>query len=179
MKGRKPKDNAIRRGVKDSYGLQAREERRGVAMPADVALDPVKSEIWQWVAPEDNSFSDSDIPALKILVGWVAIFFQAQQSMSNPDGSVDIFDRIGSKPFKDDDDKAIPLVRTHPAINIMKQASSEIRAYSDMLGLSPLARSRIGLMDATTVKTAADTAAMFRSIDAAYGLPTEVENVSD
>lgn len=38
-----------------------------------------------------------------------------------------------------------------------------------MLGLSPLARSRIGLMDATTVKTAADTASMFKSIDAAYG----------
>ena len=43
-----------------------------------------------------------------------------------------------------------------------------------MLGLSPLARSRIGLMDAATVKTAADTAAMFRSIDAAYERPEAV-----
>ena len=51
----------------------------------------------------------------------------------------------------------------------LKRASSEIRAFSDMLGLSPLARSRIGLMDATTVKTAADTAAMFAAIDDAYG----------
>ena len=50
----------------------------------------------------------------------------------------------------------------------LKRASSEIRALSDMLGLSPLARSRIGLFDATTVQTAAETAAIFKTIDAAY-----------
>ena len=62
----------------------------------------------------------------------------------------------------------------------MKEASAEIRALSDMLGLSPLARSRIGLMDAATVKTAADTASMFRTIDAAYGLAEAmVEDAED
>ena len=41
-----------------------------------------------------------------------------------------------------------------------------------MLGLSPLARSRIGLMGpGPATRRAADTAAMFRSIDAAYELP--------
>ena len=49
-----------------------------------------------------------------------------------------------------------------------------------MLGLSPLARSRIGLMDATTVKTAADTAKLFADIDDAYGrLDAEIIEVDD
>ncbi len=78
------------------------------------------------------------------------------------------------KPKELTDGKAVPLVRKNPALQVLKEASAEIRALSDMLGLSPLARSRIGLMDATTVKTAADTAAMFRSIDDAYAIEAVV-----
>ena len=180
MKGRKPKDGAIRRGLSDSYALTKPEEIRGVAMPPDIMEDPVQSEIWAWVAPPVNNFTEQDMPTLRLLVYWHAVAAQAQQALHSEDGTIDIFDKIGVKPFKTEDGRSVPLVRKNPALQIMKEASAEIRALSDMLGLSPLARSRIGLMDAATVKTAADTAAMFKSIDAAYELPeVVVEDAQD
>lgn len=180
MRGRKPQHDAIRRGVSDSYALSEREERIGVTMPADIAQDAVQSEIWAWVAPPVNNFTEQDIPNLRLLVYWHAVAAQAEQALHAKDGTVRIFDKIGVKPFKTEDGREVPLVRKNPALTILKEASAEIRALSDMLGLSPLARSRIGLMDATTVKTAADTAAMFRTIDEAYGLPeVVVEDAED
>lgn|GEM_PF-748186 len=169
MKGAKPKSGAIRRGAKDGYGLAA-PERSGIEMPEEVEADPVQRKIWQWICPPTNNFTQQDVPSLMALCFWHATFLQAKESITSPtgDGTIAIYDKIGEKPFPGKDGKPLPLVKKHPAITIMKEASSEIRALSDQLGLSPLARSRIGLMDAATVKTAADTAAMFRSIDAAY-----------
>ena len=183
-RGRKPNQNAIRRGVKPGAIVQA-DEQVGVAMPRDIAQDPVQSEIWAWIAPPVNNFTEQDIPNLRLLCFWHATAAQAEQAMKSVDGKVNIFDKIGVKPFRTQDGKEIPLVRKNPALTILKEASAEIRALSDMLGLSPLARSRIGLMDATTVKTAADTAAMFAAIDSAYGeleegaVETEIIEVSD
>lgn len=179
MKGAKPKHNAIRRGLSDSYGLAVREGSSGVLMPQDIAEDPVQSEIWAWLAPPVNSFTEQDIPTLRLLTYWHAVARQAEQAIHSEDGNIAIFDKIGVKPFKNADGREIPLVRKNPALTILKEASAEIRALSDMLGLSPLARSRIGLMDATATKTAADTAAMFKSIDAAYGLPESEVVIED
>ena len=179
MKGAKPKHNAIRRGLSDSYGLAVREGSSGVLMPQDIAEDPVQSEIWAWLAPPVNSFTDQDIPTLRLLTYWHAVARQAEQAIHSEDGKIAIFDKIGVKPFKNADGREIPLVRKNPALTILKEASAEIRALSDMLGLSPLARSRSGLMDATATKTAADTAAMFKSIDAAYELPESEVVIED
>lgn len=117
----------------------------------------MQREIWSWICPPVNTFGEQDVPILRELVIWHAVFRQCEATVALGDGRIDVYDR--------------------QAISTMKQASAEIRALSDMLGLSPLARSRIGLMDATTVKTAADTAAMFAAIDEAYGLPAEVVDV--
>lgn len=181
MKGAKPKQNAIRRGIADAYNLAAKTDASGVPMPQDIARDPVQSEIWAWLCPPVNNFSEQDIPNLRLLTYWHAVAEQAQQAIHSEDGRINIFDKIGVKPYRTPDGREVPLVRKNPALTILKEASSEIRALSDMLGLSPLARSRIGLMDAATVKTAADTAAMFKTIDAAYDLPEEVvvEDVQD
>ena len=170
MKGAKPKQNALRRGLSDAYAESAEIASSGVSMPPDIAEDPVQSEIWAWLAPPINNFSQQDIPTLRLLTYWHAVAAQAQHALHSKDGSVNIFDKIGVKPYKTQDGREVPLVRKNPAIAILKDASAEIRALSDMLGLSPLARSRIGLMNATTVKTAAETAAAFKSIDEAYGL---------
>ena len=149
MKGRKPKQDAVRRGLSDAYAMSAPDERGGVAMPADIAADPLQADIWAWIAPPSNSFTDQDLPVLRLLVQWHVVAMQAQTEM-DAGGKVDIYNI--------------------DAMRALKNASGEIRSLSDMLGLSPLARSRIGLLNATTVKTAADTAAMFKSIDAAYAL---------
>lgn len=176
MKGAKPKSNALRRGQADMFGLQIAEDTQGVTIPEDIEQDPVQSKIWMWLAPPSNNFAAQDVPTLRLLTYWHAVAMQAEQAMKSENGKINIFDAIGVKPFKSPDGKEIPLVKKSPALTILKEASTEIRALSDMLGLSPLARTRIGLMDATATKTAADTAKIFQSIDAAYSLPaTEVE----
>lgn len=160
MKGRKPDQNAIRRGLKDAYMETATIEAVGLAMPVDIAADPAQSQIWAWICPPTNSFTEQDLPLLRELCFWHVAYAEAQESMRREDGGLELFDPTAN------------TMKEHPALKIIKHASSEIRALSDLLGLSPLARSRIGLINATTVKTAADTAAMFRSIDGAYGLPS-------
>lgn len=179
MRGRKPKKDAVRRGLSDSYELVKPDERSGVAMPADIAADPVQADIWALIAPPVNGFAEQDVPTLRLLTYWHAVADQAMQAMHSQDGKVSIFDQVGVKPFKDGSGREVPLVKKSPALSILKEASTEIRALSDMLGLSPLARSRIGLMEATTTKTAADTAKMFQSIDAAYELPEAEVVVQD
>ena len=173
MRGRKPDAMAVRRGMNPLAVVD--DGARGVAMPPDIAADPVLKEIWGWICPPVNTFSEQDVPTLRELTTWHAVFEQCRQVLLAGDGKVNIFDKVGVKPFKTPDGREVPLVRNNPAISIMKQASAEIRALSDMLGLSPLARSRIGLMDATTVKTAADTAAMFATIDEAYAIEADYE----
>lgn len=160
MKGRKPDQSAIRRGFSDSYGRAELVETAGLAMPLDIMEDPMQSQIWNWICPPANTFTEQDLPLLRELCFWHVVYTEAQAEMSNEDGSVTLFVGAGDK------------IKEHPALKILKHATSEIRALSDLLGLSPLARSRIGLINATTVKTAADTAAMFKSIDGAYGLPS-------
>lgn len=162
MRGRKPQANAVRRGLTDALAVQGDSSADlGVKMPADIAADPLQSAIWELVVPEFNHFSEQDLPQLRELVMWHSIFEQARQAVTMDDGTgrIAIFSEDGKK---------------HPALAVMKEASAEVRALSDHLGVSPLARSRLGLMEATTVKTAAETAAMFRSagivgaIDEAY-----------
>ena len=48
-------------------------------MPEDIALDPVQSEIWAWLCPPVNNFSEQDIPTLRLLTYWHAVAEQAQQ----------------------------------------------------------------------------------------------------
>lgn len=170
MKGRKPDQNAIRRGQTDSFGKTELVETSGVAMPLDIVDDPVQSQIWMWICPPQNTFAEQDLPLLRELCYWHAVYTDAQAAMRREDGTVETLVDVGA--IVGSDGVPRPKLVEHPALKILKHASSEIRALSDLLGLSPLARSRIGLINATTVKTAADTAAMFRSIDGAYGLPS-------
>ena len=171
MRGRKPQADAVRRGLTDQLLIAEREGARyGVGIPEDIAADPIQSEIWAWVVPEVNHFTSQDIPQLRELVMWHAIFEQARQSVMYPDGSgrIAIFDKVGEKSYTDTDGKRPALYKKHPALSVMKEASAEIRALSDHLGLSPLARSRIGLFQTTAAKSAAETAAMFMEMERAY-----------
>lgn len=114
--------------------------RRGVAMPDDIARDPVQSAVWEELAPEGNRFTAQDVPTLRLLCYWHSVARQAQDAISKGDGRINIFDRIGTKPYKTPDGKSVPLVRKNPALSVLKEASAEIRALSDQLGISPRSR---------------------------------------
>lgn len=117
------------------------DEKRGVSMPDDIALDPVQSAIWKSIAPDGaNRFSEQDVPELRLLCYWHAVARQAQEAIAKGDGHINIFDRVGTKPYKTSDGKSVPLVRKNPALGVLKEASAEIRALSDQLGVSPRSR---------------------------------------
>lgn len=109
-------------------------------MPEDIARDPVQRDIWQELAPDGNRFAEQDVPTLRLLCYWHSVARQAQDAITKGDGRINIFDRIGTKPYKTPDGKSVPLVRKNPALGVLKEASSEIRALSDQLGISPRSR---------------------------------------
>lgn len=179
-KGRKPQAGAVRRPQTDSHLAQSEARAvAGVSMPADIAANEQQANIWHLLVPDVNRFTEQDIPNLRLLVFWHGVAEQAQASLTRGDGSLQLVRPVAMSNVYDTNGKQVPIVQKSPAITILKEASAEIRALSDILGLSPLARSRIGLLDATTVKTAADTAKMFQSIDAAYTLPASNVEVVD
>ena len=117
------------------------DSKQGVPMPGDIAQDPVRIAIWRDIAPEEgNRFTAQDVPTLRLLCYWHAVAKQAQEAIAKGDGHINIFDRIGTKPYKTDDGRSVPLVRKNPALGILKEASAEIRALSDQLGISPRTR---------------------------------------
>lgn len=117
------------------------DSKQGVPMPEDIAQDPVQSAIWRDIAPEEgNRFTAQEVPTLRLLCYWHAVAIQAQEAIAKGNGHINIFDRIGTKPYKTDDGRSVPLVRKNPALGILKEASAEIRALSDQLGISPRTR---------------------------------------
>lgn len=114
-----------------------------VTMPDDIAADPVQREIWALLAPDGNRFAEQDVPNLSLLCFWHAVAMEARRQMSKG-GKPALFDPISVKPFAQDNGKPLFMVRKSPALAVLKEATAEIRLLSDMLGVSPSARSRMG-----------------------------------
>lgn len=109
----------------------------GVPMPDDIANDPIQRDVWANIAPDGNRFKQSDIPTLRLLVYWHAVAITAESAIRGDNGNLEIFDKIGVKPFKEPSGEELPLMRKTPALAILKEASAEIRMLSDMLGITP------------------------------------------
>lgn len=114
-----------------------------VEIPEDLAADPVQSKIWAEIAPEGNRFEPQDVPSLRLLCFWHAVAREAQRQMGRG-GKLALFDPIALKPFTDASGKAPYMVRKSPALTVLSDATKEIRALSDALGITPSARSRMG-----------------------------------
>lgn len=114
-----------------------------VAIPEDIAADGTMAGIWAELVPDNNRLTEQDVPALRLLCFWHAVAMEAQRQMSH-NGKLAIFDPIALKPFTDASGKAPFMVRKSPALAVLKEATAEIRALSDALGLTPAARSRMG-----------------------------------
>lgn len=108
----------------------AKIEQMGVSIPDSIKADPDLAEVWANIVPENNRFRQSDIPTLKLLVQWHGIAQSAKDLMEmtrNGDGILGIIAQ-SSKTGK---------VQKSPAVDVLKEASAEIRLLSDMLGISP------------------------------------------
>jgi len=148
-RGRKPKNNAIRRG--GAGPLDVRAEPLAPAprleMPETVAANPTMAACWALIVGDAPIFQPADVPQLEAYCYWYAVLQQCINQTIKPDGRVvTLFAR------KD----APESVRPNPDIRTAEKATAMLRQLGAELNLSPTGRARAGLLDAMTKSTQAD-----------------------
>lgn len=110
-----------------------------IEMPQEVASDPVQAVIWEQLTAR-RTFAQEDAPTLALLCYWHAVANQAREAMALGGNEIEILDATAYKPIKGKGGKRLKMMRKNPALTVLKEASTEIRALSDQLGLSKSAR---------------------------------------
>lgn len=103
-------------------------------MPENIAADEYQAEVWRSVTASGR-FTDEDMPNLVLLCFWHSVAKAAEDAMSKGK-SVKVLDQVGYKPMKARNGRRAIMERPHPAVTVLKQATAEIRALNDTLGLS-------------------------------------------
>lgn len=110
-----------------------------IEMPQEVASDPVQAAIWEQLTAR-RTFAQEDAPTLALLCYWHAVANQAREAMAIGGNKIEILDATAYKPIRGKGGKRLKMMRKNPALTVLKEASTEIRALSDQLGLSKSAR---------------------------------------
>lgn len=110
-----------------------------IEMPQEVASDPVQAAIWEQLTAR-RTFAQEDAPTLALLCYWHAVANQAREAMAIEGNEIEILDATAYKPIRGKGGKRLKMMRKNPALTVLKEASTEIRALSDQLGLSKSAR---------------------------------------
>lgn len=110
-----------------------------IEMPQEVASDPVQAAIWEQLTAR-RTFAQEDAPTLALLCYWHAVANQAREAMALGGNEIEILDATAYKPIRGKGGKRLKMMRKNPALTVLKEASTEIRALSDQLGLSKSAR---------------------------------------
>lgn len=103
-------------------------------MPQDVASDARMAETWRMLTAA-RDFTETDAPNLALLCFWHAVAKSAEDAMTRGK-SVKVLDPVGYKPMKAKNGRRAIMERPHPAVTVLKQATAEIRALNDTLGIS-------------------------------------------
>ncbi len=103
-------------------------------MPQDIAQDAYMAETWRRLTAAQR-FSDADAPNLALLCFWHAVARAAEDAMTKGK-SVKVLDQVGYKPMQAKNGRRAIMERPHPAITVLKQATAEVRALNDTLGIS-------------------------------------------
>ena len=92
------------------------------------------AETWRRLTAA-HAFTETDAPNLALLCFWHAVAKSAEDAMTRGK-SVKVLDRVGYKPIKAKNGRNEYLEKPHPAVTVLKQATAEIRALNDALGIS-------------------------------------------
>ncbi len=103
-------------------------------MPADIAADEYQAEVWRSVTASGR-FTGEDAPNIALLCFWHSVARAAEDAMTKGK-SVKVLDQVGYKPMKAKNGRRAIMERPHPAVTVLKQATAEIRALNDTLGIS-------------------------------------------
>ncbi len=103
-------------------------------MPPEVADNEFMAETWRRLTAA-HTFTETDAPNLALLCFWHAAAKSAEDAMTKGKG-VKVLDRVGYKQIKAKNGRFEYLEKPHPAVTVLKQATAEIRALNDTLGIS-------------------------------------------
>lgn len=162
MRGRKPKEAAVRRGGAEG-AIEARAEVLApceVEKPADIAMTPSLSETWDMVVGTGVGYQGADAPFLSQLVYNIEAARQAWARCRMPDGSLRLTIPVGDP----DADGACADFKPNPYIKIANDTTNMAIRLAEQLGCTRTARARLGL---TQSIAAATTLSIAQQIDAA------------
>lgn len=160
VKGRKPKENAVRRKNNQPAKKKVQAEELvatavpiepTLAKPKSVTDNPTMEKCWNLIVGDGAQYTEADVPGLEQMCYWYAVYQQCMQNTLLPDG------RIITKVARVVDGKEdTSTTKQHPDIKTAQQAANMFRQLASEYGVSPLARQRLGLMDAMKRSTQAD-----------------------
>lgn len=152
MRGAKPKKNAIRRGGPDAPELlEARPvEPRGIEKPDEVARSASLSVLWDQTVGASGAFRPQDVPALTQYVFQLETARQCRANAMDESGKITV---LVGKGEPDENGRYVAYVE-NPWLKAMREAEALALKLADQLGLTPLARARLGLTNAASAAAA-------------------------
>lgn len=161
MKGRKPEADAVRRGIvptKPQILTKPIKEQNTLAMPQSVAENPLMCAAWEMLVGESTHYTQADIPLLEQACFYYSVMRQCIGNTIAEDGTITTkVGRIG------EDGAVLPeTLKTHPDIKVAQSMGAALQRTLAELGATPLARQRMGLMEAVTHSTQAEMFARVR-----------------
>lgn len=170
MRGRKPDAKAVRRsdgGEAVSSAISATttaavEVQAGaLSMPPSVAAHPHMAELWTSMVGRGLAYDERDAAMVEQMVFDLEMVDQCRRRVMGEDGQMRMLIPVGEPdPDTGEYEKYVP----NPYIKQMREATAESLKLADQLGLTPLARARLGL---TQAAGKAVTLSIAEQIDAA------------
>lgn len=164
MGGRRPQHAAIRRDVGPSEVLVplsgAVPTAEGPAEPADIAASPEAHAEWLAVVGDGRAWRPEDGPLLASWCMWAAIAASCRRQLERGDGlALMVRDGAGA-------DGTGGRVVKSPLVQELAMASNQLRQIGAELGITPLARARLGIAEAATASMQMDVMAKMRDLAA-------------
>lgn len=147
-RGRKPDALAVRRNSTTADAAVA-TIGEGLAKPPAVAAHAPMSALWDQLVGTGRAFQPQDAPYVEQLVFSLETARQCRQNLLDENGNVRVLVGRGEP---DADGRYRDYVES-PWLKALNEATAQSLKLADALGLTPLARARLGLTQATAVAT--------------------------
>lgn len=161
-RGRKPDAKAQRRSRDKAQLVPATvvDAPAALAMPPSVAAVPALAEAWGSLVGSGMAYDERDSALLEQLVFDLETARQAREMCIDENGRIAMM--VG-KGEPDPETGRYLDQKPNPYLKVMREATAEALKLADQLGLTPLARARLGL---TQAAGAAVTRSIVDQIDA-------------
>lgn len=162
MKGRKPDALAVRRGASTadiSSPSPSLVGQGALVKPESVSKTPILSDIWDNTVGSGISFRASDSPLIEQYVFNIAMVYESQRHLMDEDGTMHLT-------VEEEDAFGGIRIKENPYLKIRDNAMKTAMKLEQDLGLSPMARARLGLTQGMSANVQINIA---KQIDAALG----------